>query len=255
MSGVETTTGSRVDCRAVVVCCGVYLNSRIIIGECSWNGGPQGLMAANALTANLADLGFPIRRFKTGTPARLDGRTIDFSRMEPQYGDDPIVPFSFLTDPAGLKNRALCYLTYTTPETHRIILDNLDRAPMYAGAINGTGAALLPVHRGQGGALQGQGAPSHLHGAGGAEHRASGTPRACPPPCPRIFSAASTPACPGWSTREMLRLAYAIEYDCIDPQTLEPTLGAKHIRGLYTPGRSTAPPATRRPPLRASTPA
>ena len=98
VAGVETTTGGHVACRAVIACCGVYLNSRIIIGECSWNGGPQGLLAANALTQNLMDLGFSIRRFKTGTPARLDGRTIDFSKMTPQEGDDPIVPFSFMTD-------------------------------------------------------------------------------------------------------------------------------------------------------------
>ena len=106
--GVTTTTGERVACRAAVVCAGVYLKSRIIIGECAWNGGPQGLLAANALTDCLGDLGFAIRRFKTGTPARLDGRTIDFSQMEPQPGDEPITPFSFLTDAATLKNRALC---------------------------------------------------------------------------------------------------------------------------------------------------
>ena len=144
VTGIETTTGGRVACRAVIACCGVYLNSRIIIGECSWNGGPQGLMAANALTQNLIDLGFDIRRFKTGTPARLDGRTIDFSKMTPQEGDDPIVPFSFLTDPATLKNRALCFLTYTTPHTHEIILNNLHRAPMYSGTIHGTGARYCP---------------------------------------------------------------------------------------------------------------
>ena len=108
---LRTTTGARIACRCVVIACGVYLNSRIIIGECAWNGGPQGLLAANALTKSLIDLGFSIRRFKTGTPARVDGRTIDFSRMEPQYGDEPVVPFSFMTDPAGLKNRAICHLT------------------------------------------------------------------------------------------------------------------------------------------------
>ena len=111
VTGLRTTTGARIACRCVVIACGVYLNSRIIIGECAWNGGPQGLLAANALTKSLIDLGFSIRRFKTGTPARVDGRTIDFSRMEPQYGDEPVVPFSFMTDPAGLKNRAICHLT------------------------------------------------------------------------------------------------------------------------------------------------
>ena len=122
----------------------MYLKSRIIIGECAWNGGPQGLLAANALTDCLSGLGFAIRRFKTGTPARLDGRTIDFSQMEPQPGDEPITPFSFLTDAAALKNRALCYLTYTTKETHEILLANLHRAPMYTGSIHGTGARYCP---------------------------------------------------------------------------------------------------------------
>ena len=109
--GVKTTTGAHIECRAAIVCSGVYLNSRIIIGECSWNGGPQGLMAANALTQNLMDLGFDLRRFKTGTPARLDGRTIDFSKMTVQYGDEPITPMSFMTDPTTLKNTSVCYLT------------------------------------------------------------------------------------------------------------------------------------------------
>ena len=236
VTGVETTTGSRVDCRAVVVCCGVYLNSRIIIGECSWNGGPQGLMAANALTANLADLGFPIRRFKTGTPARLDGRTIDFSRMEPQYGDDPIVPFSFLTDPSGLKNRALCYLTYTTPETHRIILDNLDRAPMYAGTIHGTGARYCPSIEDK--VVRFKDKERHPifmepEGLNTCEWYAQGMSTSMPEDIQRRIYA----SVPGLEHARLLRLAYAIEYDCIDPQTLELTLGAKDIRGLYTAGQ------------------
>ena len=142
--GVETTTDSRIACRAAVVCTGVYLKSRIIIGGCSWNGGPQGLMAANALTENLIDLGFEIRRFKTGTPARLDGRTIDFSKMERQDGDMPIVPFSFMTDPAPLRNRASCYLTYTTPD---------GSLPDVRWINHRHRRAILPVHRNQGGAL------------------------------------------------------------------------------------------------------
>jgi len=100
VSGVRTTTGAEISCRAAIVCAGVYLKSRIIIGECSWMGGPQGLVPAGPLTENLRDLGFELRRFKTGTPARLDGRTVDFSKMEPQPGDEPILPFSFMTDPA-----------------------------------------------------------------------------------------------------------------------------------------------------------
>ena len=142
--GVETATGSKIGCRAAVLCTGVYLKSRIIIGQCSWEGGPQGLIAATGLTQSLLDNGFSIRRFKTGTPARVDVRTVDFSKMTPQEGDSPIVPFSFLTDAAPLKNRALCYLTYTTPETHEIIRENLHLSPMYSGEIKGTGARYCP---------------------------------------------------------------------------------------------------------------
>ena len=118
VSGVRTATGAEIECRAVVVATGVYLKSRIIIGECSWQGGPQGLLAAAHPGDSLQRLGFQLRRFKTGTPARVDGRTVDFSKMTEQAGDEPVVPFSFLTD-RPLKNRVSCYLTYTTPEIGR----------------------------------------------------------------------------------------------------------------------------------------
>lgn len=236
VTAIETTTGSRVACRAVIAACGVYLNSRIIIGECSWNGGPQGLMAANALTQNLMDLGFSIRRFKTGTPARLDGRTIDFSRMEPQYGDDPIVPFSFMTDPTTLKNRAMCYLTYTTPETHRIILDNLDRAPMYSGTIHGTGARYCPSIEDKVVRFKDKERhPIFMEPEGLYTHEwyAQGMSTSMPEDIQRAIYA----TIPGLERAKLLRLAYAIEYDCIDPQQLNATLGAKHIEGLYCAGQ------------------
>ena len=236
VTGVHTTTGSFVACRAVVVACGVYLNSRIIIGECSWNGGPQGLMAANALTKSLMDLGFPIRRFKTGTPARLDGRTIDFSKMEPQYGDEPVTPFSFMTDPAGLKNRALCYLTYTTPETHRIILDNLHRAPMYAGTIHGTGARYCPSIEDK--VVRFRDKERHPifmepEGLNTNEWYVQGMSTSMPEDVQRMIYA----SVPGLEHAKVLRLAYAIEYDCIDPLSLNAALGAKHIEGLYLAGQ------------------
>ena len=236
VTGVHTTTGSFVACRAVVVACGVYLNSRIIIGECSWNGGPQGLMAANALTRSLMDLGFPIRRFKTGTPARLDGRTIDFSKMEPQYGDEPVTPFSFMTDPAGLKNRALCYLTYTTPETHRIILDNLHRAPMYAGTIHGTGARYCPSIEDK--VVRFKDKERHPifmepEGLNTNEWYVQGMSTSMPEDVQRMIYA----SVPGLEHAKVLRLAYAIEYDCIDPLSLNAALGAKHIEGLYLAGQ------------------
>ena len=152
ISGVRTMTGEEIPCRAVVICSGVYLKSRIIIGQYSKNSGPQGLLRAEGLSQSLTDLGFELRRFKTGTPARVDVRSIDFDKMEPQPGDDPIVPFSFLTvarqPDIGVKypleNRAMCYLTYTNEETHRIIRENLHLSPMVRGEIKGTGARYCP---------------------------------------------------------------------------------------------------------------
>ncbi|MER2142248.1 MAG: tRNA uridine-5-carboxymethylaminomethyl(34) synthesis enzyme MnmG, partial [Eubacteriales bacterium] len=236
VTGIETTTGGRVACRAVIACCGVYLNSRIIIGECSWNGGPQGLMAANALTQNLIDLGFDIRRFKTGTPARLDGRTIDFSKMTPQEGDDPIVPFSFLTDPATLKNRALCYLTYTTPRTHEIILNNLHRAPMYSGTIHGTGARYCPSIEDKVVRFRDKDRhPIFMEPEGLYTHEwyAQGMSTSMPEDVQREIYA----SIPGLENAKLLRLAYAIEYDCIDPTQLSATFAARHVEGLYCAGQ------------------
>ena len=236
VTGIETTTGGRVACRAVIACCGVYLNSRIIIGECSWNGGPQGLMAANALTQNLMDLGFDIRRFKTGTPARLDGRTIDFSKMTPQEGDDPIVPFSFMTDPATLKNRALCYLTYTTPRTHEIILNNLHRAPMYSGTIHGTGARYCPSIEDKVVRFRDKDRhPIFMEPEGLYTHEwyAQGMSTSMPEDVQREIYA----SIPGLEDAKLLRLAYAIEYDCIDPTQLSATFAARHIEGLYCAGQ------------------
>ena len=236
VTGVETTTGSKVGCRAAIVCTGVYLKSRIIIGECSWNGGPQGLLAANALTQNLMDLGFSIRRFKTGTPARIDGRTIDFSKMEPQDGDDPIVPFSFLTDASGLVNKARCYLTYTTPETHRVILDNLHRAPMYSGTIHGTGARYCPSIEDK--VVRFKDKERHPifmepEGLNTNEWYVQGMSTSMPEDVQRMIYA----SVPGLEHAKVLRLAYAIEYDCIDPLSLNAALGAKHIEGLYLAGQ------------------
>jgi len=236
VTGVKTTTGAIYSCRAAVVCSGVYLKSRIIIGDCSWNGGPQGLLAANSLTQCLSDLGFPIRRFKTGTPARLDGRTIDFSKMEPQEGDNPITPFSFMTDPNTLKNTSTCYLTYTTLETHRIILDNLDKAPMYAGTIKGTGARYCPSIEDK--VVRFADKDRHPvfmepEGLYTVEWYAQGLSTSMPEDIQRKIYA----TIPGLEHAEVVRLAYAIEYDCIDPTCLTPTLGAKEIGGLYFAGR------------------
>ncbi len=235
LRGVITTTGAKIECGAAVICCGVYLKSRIIIGDCSWQGGPQGLLAAGALTQSLMDQGFTIRRFKTGTPARVDVRTVDFSKMIPQCGDEPIVPFSFMTD-AKLSNRALCYLTYTTPETHDIIRANLHRAPMYKGDIHGTGARYCPSIEDK--VVRFADKDRHPiflepEGLDTVEWYVQGMSTSMPEDVQReIYHSV-----PGLENAELMRLAYAIEYDCIDPTQLTSTFEAQHVRGLFFAGQ------------------
>ena len=234
--GVETATGSKIVCRAAVLCTGVYLKSRIIIGQCSWEGGPQGLIAATGLTQSLLDNGFSIRRFKTGTPARVDVRTVDFSKMTPQEGDSPIVPFSFLTDAAPLKNRALCYLTYTTPETHEIIRENLHLSPMYSGEIKGTGARYCPSIEDK--VVRFADKERHPifmepEGLNTVEWYVQGMSSSLPEDVQRRMYR----SVPGLEHAELMRLAYAIEYDCIDPMQLTNHFETRHIRGLFCAGQ------------------
>ena len=236
LKGVETMTGTQIDCRAAVLCTGVYLKSRIIIGQHSWEGGPQGLVAATALTQSLLELGFSIRRFKTGTPARVDARTVDFDKMIPQPGDDPIVPFSFLTDPAGLKNQTLCYLTYTTPETHDIIKANLHLSPMYSGNIKGTGARYCPSIEDK--VVRFADKDRHPvflepEGLNTVEWYVQGMSSSMPESVQREMYR----SVPGLEHAELMRLAYAIEYDCIDPMQLDHCFQARHISGLYCAGQ------------------
>ena len=234
--GVETATGSKIGCRAAVLCTGVYLKSRIIIGQCSWEGGPQGLIAATGLTQSLLDNGFSIRRFKTGTPARVDVRTVDFSKMTPQEGDSPIVPFSFLTDAAPLNNRALCYLTYTTPETHEIIRENLHLSPMYSGEIKGTGARYCPSIEDK--VVRFADKERHPifmepEGLNTVEWYVQGMSSSLPEDVQRRMYR----SVPGLEHAELMRLAYAIEYDCIDPMQLTNHFETRHIRGLFCAGQ------------------
>ena len=234
--GVETATGSKIGCRAAVLCTGVYLKSRIIIGQCSWEGGPQGLVAATGLTQSLLDNGFSIRRFKTGTPARVDVRTVDFSKMTPQEGDSPIVPFSFLTDAAPLKNRVLCYLTYTTPETHEIIRENLHLSPMYSGEIKGTGARYCPSIEDK--VVRFADKERHPifmepEGLNTVEWYVQGMSSSLPEDVQRRMYR----SVPGLEHAELMRLAYAIEYDCIDPMQLTNHFETRHIRGLFCAGQ------------------
>ena len=236
LTGVETATGSVISCGAAVLCTGVYLKSRIIIGQHSWEGGPQGLVAATGLTQSLIDNGFEIRRFKTGTPARVDVRTLDFSKMTPQYGDDPIVPFSFLTESEGLQNKAICYLTYTTERTHEIIRNNLHLSPMYSGSIKGTGARYCPSIEDK--VVRFADKDRHPlfiepEGLDTIEWYVQGMSSSLPEDVQREMYH----SVPGMENAELMRLAYAIEYDCIDPMQLDNHFKARNIEGLYFAGQ------------------
>ena len=235
ISAVLTKTGDHIPCRAAVVCTGVYLKGKIFIGEAQWEGGPQGLLPATGLSESLADLGFTLRRFKTGTPARVDARSIDFSAMEPQPGDEPPVPFSFLTDHA-VENRMMCYLTYTNPRTHEIILQNLDRAPMFNGAIQSLGPRYCPSIESK--IVRFRDKERHQlflepEGYNDAEWYVQGMSSSLP----EDVQWAMYRTIPGLEHCVLTRLAYAIEYDCIDSTVLSPTLGALQVPGLYLAGQ------------------
>ena len=232
---VETATGARIPCKAALIAAGVYMDSRIIIGECVREGGPQGLWSSLHLAGALRSLGLPLRRFKTGTPARIEESSIDFDEMEPQPGDEVITPFSFLTDRA-LVNRAQCYLTYTNEDTHRLIRENLNRAPMYAGTIHGTGARYCPSIEDK--VMRFADKPRHQlflepEGLDTNEWYVQGMSTSLPEdvqiPMYRTI--------PGLRRARILRLAYAIEYECVDPLILDATLGVKSIPGLYMAGQ------------------
>ena len=233
--GVRTLTGDVIEARAVVVCTGVYLQSRIIIGEADWAGGPQGLLPATRLSASLSDLGFFLRRFKTGTPARIAENSIDFDEMEPQPGDEPPTPFSFLTDtpPENLLN---CYLTWTNGDTHAIIRQNLHRAPMFTGMINGVGARYCPSIETK--VVRFADKDRHQiflepEGNGYPEWYVQGMSTSMP----EDVQWEMYRTIPGLRHCVITRLAYAIEYDCIDPLALTPYLGARQIPGLYLAGQ------------------
>ena len=235
--GLKTFTGTVYECKAVILCTGTYLKARCLCGEAITYTGPNGLQAANHLTDSLLELGIEMRRFKTGTPARMDRRSLDFDKMEEQFGDERVIPFSFSTDPDEVQiDQISCYLTYTNEQTHDIIRANLDRSPIYAGVIEGTGPRYCPsiedkvVKFADKDRHQVFIEPEGLHTN---EMYVSGMSSSLP----EDVQLAMYRTVPGLEHCKMVRNAYAIEYDCIDPKQLYPTLEFKSIRGLFSGGQ------------------
>ena len=237
IAGVRINTGAIYECKAVVLCTGTYLNARCLCGESITYTGPNGLMAATSLTASLMEHGINTRRFKTGTPARMDGRSIDYSKMEEQFGDEKIVPFSFSTNPEDIqKDQVSCFLTYTNEETHKIIRENLDRSPIYAGIIEGTGPRYCPSiedkvvkfadkERHQV-FLEPEGLYTNEVYVGGMSSS-----------LPEDVQLKMYRTVPGMENCKIVKHAYAIEYDCIDANILNLSLMFKNIKGLFAGGQ------------------
>ena len=237
ITGVKTYTGAIYECKAIVLCTGTYLKARCLCGEAITYTGPNGLQAANHLTDSLKNMGIEIRRFKTGTPARMDKRSIDFSKMEEQFGDERVVPFSFSTDPESVqKEQISCWLTYTNEKTHEIIRGNLDRSPIYAGIIEGTGPRYCPSiedkvvkfadkERHQV-FIEPEGIHTNEMYVGGMSSS-----------LPEDVQLAMYRTVPGLENCKIVRNAYAIEYDCINARELYPSLEFKNIDGLFSAGQ------------------
>ena len=236
VSAVVTELGAVYEAKTVVLATGTFLRGTIYVGEYKAVSGPDGMHAALALSDSLRALGVPLRRFKTGTPARVDRRSIDFSKLEPQPGDDPIVPFSFDTDPAGLKNQALCYSTYTNERTHAVIRENLDRSPLYGGAIEGIGPRYCPSIEDK--VVRFSDKPRHQlfvepMGLDTNEMYLQGMSSSLP----EEVQVALYRTIEGFERLKIIRNAYAIEYDCVDPTCLSASLEFKEIGGLYGAGQ------------------
>lgn len=237
LTGIKTFSGAIYHCKACVLCTGTYLKARCIYGDVSNYTGPNGLQAANHLTDSLKANGIEMYRFKTGTPARIDKRSIDFSKMEEQFGDEKIIPFSFSTDPKDVQiDQISCWLTYTNEKTHEIIKENLDRSPLYSGMIEGTGPRYCPSiedkvvkfadkNRHQV-FIEPEGRYTNEMYVGGMSSS-----------LPEDVQLKMYRSVPGLENAEIVRNAYAIEYDCIDARQLYPTLEFKEIKSLFSAGQ------------------
>ena len=234
---VRIGTGLEYPCKAVVICSGTYLRARCLCGESITYTGPNGLMAANRLSSCLQELGISMYRFKTGTPARIDKRSIDFSRMEEQKGDEQVRPFSFSNQPEDIaREQVSCWLTYTNEETHRIIRENLDRSPLYAGVIEGVGPRYCPSIE-----------DKVVRFADRSRHQVFIEPEGeytnemyvggMSSSLPEDVQEKMYHTVPGLEHAKIVRNAYAIEYDCIDARQLNPTLEFKKIKGLFSAGQ------------------
>lgn len=237
VTGVKVFSGATYYAKAVVLCTGTYLKSRCLYGDVVEETGPNGLQSANYLSESLKKLGIELFRFKTGTPARIDKRSIDFSKMEEQFGDERIVPFSFTTDPESIqKEQVSCWLTYTNERTHEIIKSSLNRSPLFSGIIEGTGPRYCPSiedkvvrfedkNRHQV-FIEPEGLDTNEMYIGGMSSS-----------LPEDVQVDMYRSVPGLENAVIVRNAYAIEYDCINPNLLHPTLEFKHIKGLYSAGQ------------------
>ena len=237
ITGVQTFSGATYHCKAVIICSGTYLKARCIYGDVSQYTGPNGLQAANHLTDCLKELGIKMYRFKTGTPARVDRKTVDFSKMEEQFGDERVVPFSFTTNPDDVQiDQASCWLTYTNETTHEIIRANLDRSPLYSGMIEGTGPRYCPSiedkvvkfadKKRHQVFLEPEGLEADEMYIGGMSSS-----------LPEDVQYAMYRSVPGLEHVKIVRNAYAIEYDCIDARQLKPSLEFRNISGLFSAGQ------------------
>ena len=238
VAGVKTTSDAIYPCNVVIMCTGTYLKARCIYGDVSQYTGPNGLSAANSLSQSLLELGIELRRFKTGTPARVDKRTIDFSKMEEQKGDENIVPFSFTNTPEELEREQVsCWLTYTNEETHEIIRENIDRSPIYSGNIKGTGPRYCPSiedkvvrfadKKRHQVFLEPEGLYTNEMYIGGMSSS-----------LPEDVQYRMYHTVPGLEHAAIVRNAYAIEYDCINPLQLKASLEFKNISGFFSAGQA-----------------